>query len=64
MAKLHITWVKSSIGYAKVQRRTLKSLGFHRLNQSVTHDDSRSIRGMINKVKHLVRVEETDGETE
>ncbi len=64
MAKLHITWVKSSIGYAKVQRRTLKALGFHRLNQSVTHDDSRSIRGMINKVKHLVRVEETDGETE
>ena len=64
MAKLHITWVKSSIGYAKVQGRTLKALGFHRLNQSVTHDDSRSIRGMINKVKHLVRVEETDGETE
>ena len=64
MAKLHITWVKSSIGYAKVQRRTLKALGFHRLNQSVTQDDSRSIRGMINKVKHLVRVEETDGETE
>ena len=64
MAKLHITWVKSSIGYAKVQKRTLKALGFHRLNQSVTHDDSRSIRGMINKVKHLVRVEETDGETE
>jgi large subunit ribosomal protein L30 len=64
VAKLHITWVKSSIGYAKVQRRTLKALGFHRLNQSVTHDDSRSIRGMINKVKHLVRVEETDGETE
>jgi large subunit ribosomal protein L30 len=64
VAKLHITWVKSSIGYAKVQRRTLKALGFHRLNQSVTQDDSRSIRGMINKVKHLVRVEETDGETE
>ncbi len=64
MAKLHITWVKSSIGYAKVQKRTLKALGFHRLNQSVTQDDSRSIRGMINKVKHLVRVEETDGETE
>ena len=58
MAKLHITWVKSSIGYAKVQRRTLKALGFRRLNQSVTHDDSSSIRGMINKVKHLVKVEE------
>ena len=58
MAKLCITWVKSGIGYAEVQRRTLKALGFRRLNQRVTHDDSPSIRGMINKVKHLVKVEE------
>ena len=58
MAKLCITWVKSGIGYAEVQRRTLKALGFRRLNQRVTHDDSLSIRGMINKVKHLVKVEE------
>ncbi len=59
MAKLCITWVKSGIGYAEDQRRTLKALGFRRLNQSVTHDDSPSIRGMINKVKHLVKVEES-----
>ncbi len=58
MAKLCITWVKSGIGYAEDQRRTLKALGFRRLNQSVTHDDSPPIRGMINKVKHLVKVEE------
>ena len=58
MAKLRITWVKSGIGYAEVQKRTLKALGFHRLNQSVTHEDSTSIRGMVNKVRHLVRVEE------
>ncbi|MBA7671591.1 50S ribosomal protein L30 [subsurface metagenome] len=58
MAKLRITWVKSGIGYNEVQKRTLKALGFHRLNQSVTHDDCRPIRGMINKVKHLVKVEE------
>ena len=58
MAKLRITWVKSGIGYNEVQRRTLKALGFHRLNQSVTHNDCRPIRGMINKVKHLVKVEE------
>ncbi len=58
MAKLRITWVKSGIGYAETQRRTLKSLGFKRLNQSVTHDNSASIRGMINKVRHLIRVEE------
>jgi len=58
VAKLRITWVKSDIGYAKTQKRTLKALGFNRLNQSVTHDDSPSIRGMINKVRHLIKVEE------
>ena len=58
MSKLRITLVKSSIGYAKDQRKTLKALGFHRLNQTVTHTDCASIRGMINKVKHLVKVEE------
>ena len=58
MAKLNITWVKSGIGYSQDQKRTLKSLGFHRLNQSVTHNDSASIRGMVNKVRHLVMVEE------
>ena len=58
MAKLRITWVKSDIGYTKVQRRTLKALGFHRLNQGITHSDCASVRGMINKVKHLIKVEE------
>ena len=57
MAKLCVTWVKSSIGYAEDQKRTLKALGLHRLNRSVTHDDSASLRGMINKVRHLVKVE-------
>ena len=58
MAKLRIIWVKSGIGYAEVQKKTLKALGFRRLNQSVIHTDSGSIRGMINKVRHLVKVEE------
>ena len=58
MTKLCVTWVKSGIGYAEVQKRTLKALGLRRLNQSVVHDDSRSIRGMIKKIKHLVKVEE------
>jgi len=58
VAKLNITWVKSGIGYEEDQKRTLKALGFHRLNQSIAHDDSRAIRGMINKVRHLVKVEE------
>ncbi len=58
MTKLRITWVKSSIGYAKDQKQTIKALGLHRLNHSVTHDNSSSIRGMINKVRHLLRIEE------
>lgn len=58
MAKLRITWVKSGIGYNKGQKRTLKALGFRRLNQSVTRDDSASVRGMINKIRHLVKVAE------
>ena len=61
MARLQVTWVKSDIGYAKDQRMTLKALGLHRLHQSVKHDDSPSIRGMIAKVKHLVKVEEVEG---
>ncbi len=63
MTKLNITWVKSAIGYASDQKRTLRALGLRRLNRSVTHDDSPSIRGMINKVKHLVKVEEEADET-
>jgi large subunit ribosomal protein L30 len=58
MTKLNITWVKSGIGYSQDQKRTLKALGFHRLNQRVSHEDSASIRGMVNKVRHLVKVEE------
>ena len=60
MAKLHITWVKSGIGYTEIQKKTLKALGFHRLNQSVVQQDRASIRGMINQVRHLVKVEEAD----
>jgi large subunit ribosomal protein L30 len=58
VAKLHVTWIKSGIGYTQDQKRTLKALGFNRLNQTVTQEDHPSVRGMINKVKHLVRVEE------
>ena len=60
MSKLRVTWIKSGIGYKEDQKRTLAALGFHRLNQSVTHDDSMSVRGMINKVRHLVKVEEAN----
>ncbi len=58
MPKVVITWKKSAIGYAQDQKDTIRALGFHRLNQTVEHDDTRSIRGMINKVRHLVSVTE------
>lgn len=63
MSKLRITWIKSDIGYEASQRQTLRSLGFHRLQQSVVHEDTNSLRGMINKVRHLVKVEEEIGQT-
>ena len=58
MANLRITWVKSGISYAEVQKKTLKALGFRRLNQSVIHKDCAPVRGMINRVRHLIKVEE------
>jgi len=57
MNKLRVKWIKSDIGYAREQRRTLKALGFHRLQETVEHEDSPSVRGMIAKVNHLVKVE-------
>jgi large subunit ribosomal protein L30 len=59
LAKLVVTWVKSGIGFPRDQRNTIQSLGLHRLNQTVEHDDSPSMRGMLLKVRHLVKVEET-----
>lgn len=61
MAKLRITWEKSKIGYARKQRLTLRALGFHRLHQTVEHDDTPAIRGMLAKVNHLIRTETIDG---
>ncbi len=63
MAKLRIKWVRSSIGYPKDQKTTIRSLGFHKLQQTVEHEDQPVIRGMIHKVRHLVQVEETISET-
>jgi large subunit ribosomal protein L30 len=61
MSKLRVTLIKSGIGYEERQRKTLETLGFHRLNQSVVLEDSNSVRGMIKKVRHLVKVEEELG---
>lgn len=55
---LKVTLVKSTIGYSVRQKDTVRGLGLRRLGQTVEHDDTAVIRGMINKVSHLVRVEE------
>jgi large subunit ribosomal protein L30 len=60
VSKLRVTLVKSGIGYSQDQKRTLKALGFRRLNQSVVHEDSSPVRGMIIKVRHLLKVEEVE----
>ena len=53
-----VTWVKSSIGYSQRQKNTVRALGLRRLGQTVEHQDTPVIRGMIEKVSHLVAVEE------
>ncbi len=58
MAKIRITWIKSSIGHEKDQRRTMFTLGLRRLHQSVEREDCATLRGQINKIRHLVKVEE------
>lgn len=60
--KLKITQVKSGIGKNKRQRRTLEALGIRKMHQTVIHNDTPSIRGMITKVSHLVEFEEFEGE--
>jgi large subunit ribosomal protein L30 len=56
--KLRITLTKSVIGYPERQKRTVRALGLRRMHQTVEQDDSAVVRGMIEKVKHLVTVEE------
>ena len=58
MTRIKVTQVKSQIRRPKDQKRTLESLGLRRMNQTVEHDASPTILGMVNKVSHLVSVEE------
>jgi len=57
MAKIKVTKVKSAIKRPKNQKRILEALGLSRIGQTVEHDDTPSILGMVNKVNHLVSVE-------
>lgn len=58
MAKVKITQVKSVIGKSKRQKATMTALGLRRINQSVEHTVNPQIKGMIDTVAHIVRVEE------
>jgi large subunit ribosomal protein L30 len=56
-AKLKVTLVRSAIGFPKDQKQTVLALGLHRINQTVEHNDNPALRGMLNKVIHLLKVE-------
>ena len=58
MATLKITQVKSRISASAQQRKNLDALGLKKINQSVEHSDSVIIKGMLERVKHLVKIEE------
>ena len=56
--KIRVTLVRSPIGYSQRQKDTVKALGLRRMHQTVEHEDSPVVRGMISKVSHLVEVSE------
>jgi large subunit ribosomal protein L30 len=55
---VRVTLVRSPIGYAEIQKRTVRALGLRRMHQTVEHQDSPALRGMITKVIHLLKIEE------
>ena len=63
MSTLRVTYRKSAIGYAADQKRTLAALGLRRLHQTVEHEATPSIRGMVQKVRHLVSVDGVPADT-
>ena len=58
MAKLKITLVKSKIGQVPKNVRTIEAMGLRKIGQSIEREDSPAIRGQIQKVRHMVKVEE------
>ena len=58
--KVRITLVKSPIGYQQNQRATAETLGLRKMHASVVHTETPQIRGMINKISHMLEVEEVD----
>lgn len=58
MAKLKITQIRSTIDRSERQKRTMQALGLRKIRHTVEHEDTPQIRGMVQKVAHLVEVEE------
>ena len=58
MAKIRVTQVRSKIGRPKRQKLTLEALGLRKMNQSVEHELTPQIKGMVSAISHLVKVEE------
>jgi large subunit ribosomal protein L30 len=58
MAKLQITLKKSLIGRTQTQKATVAALGLRKIHQTVVKPDNAAMRGMVNKVKHMVEVKE------
>lgn len=56
MAQIKITQIKSRIKCPAVQKRTLDALGLKKMNHTVVKEDNPSVMGMVNKVRHLVKV--------
>ncbi|OON97462.1 MAG: 50S ribosomal protein L30 [Epulopiscium sp. Nele67-Bin005] len=58
MAKIKVTLVKSTIGAIPKHRKTVEALGLRKINSTNIHEDNAAIRGMVQQVRHLVKVEE------
>lgn len=58
--QLQITLVRSTIGRTEKQRATVRALGLHKMHQTVVHNDTPTIRGMVNQISHLVECTEIE----
>ena len=58
--KVRVTWIRSAIGETVRHKATIRALGLHRLHETVEHNDTPTLRGMLYIVKRLVRIEESE----
>jgi large subunit ribosomal protein L30 len=58
--RVRVTLVKSAIGYSERHKKTVRALGLRRLHQTVEHDDTQTLQGMLLLVNHLVRIEKSE----